>query len=288
MVGTSCGPYRFLERVGEGGMGAVFRAEDSRNGVAVAVKVLDEGRREDPQMLSRFRREARIAMTLRHRNIAAFHDFAQGVVEATGARRRRRVVYLVLEWVPGVDLAALLAPGEPLPVPRVVGYARQMAAALVAAHAAGVVHRDLKPSNVRITGDGVVKILDFGLAKILEDCDLYRQHPPTFETSIGSLLGTAAYMAPEQLLGQPIDARSDFFSLGAVLYQMATGRLPFVGRNIVDVLRAVSTHEPAPPRQIQPAVPPRLEALVLQLLAKERAARPASADEVLLRLRAVG
>ncbi|HVS04007.1 MAG TPA: protein kinase [Thermoanaerobaculia bacterium] len=187
MVGTSCGPYRLLERVGEGGMGAVYRAEDSRNGVAVAVKVLEDGRREDPQMLSRFRREARIAMTLRHRNIAAFHDFAQGVVEAAGARRRRRVVYLVLEWVPGVDLAALLPPGEPLPV----------------------------------------------------------------------------------------------------LYQMATGRLPFVGRNIIDVLRAVSTHEPAPPRQIQPAVPPRLEVLVLQLLAKERAARPASAEEVLRELEAL-
>ena len=128
--------------------------------------------------------------------------------------------------------------------------AGQLSAALEAAHAAGVVHRDLKPSNIRLTPEGIVKVLDFGLAKILENAALHRDHPPTFQTSIGSLLGTAPYMAPEQLFGREVDARTDQFALGVVLYQMATGEVPFSGRNIVEVLQAVSNKAP---RAAEPA-----------------------------------
>ncbi len=281
MIGARFGPYLMLERVGEGGMGTVYRAEDTRIGVPVAVKVLDESRTRDPQILSRFRREARIATALRHPNIAAFHDFDEAVVPGSGGGGvRRRVVFLVMEWVEGEDLTAQLQRKERFAASRLVEIARQVTAALEAAHAAGVVHRDLKPSNIRITPSSVVKVLDFGLAKILESAELHRDHPPTFQTSIGSLLGTAPYMAPEQLFGRSVDARTDLFALGVVLYQMATGEVPFSGRNIVEVLQAVSSKTPVPPSRLDPGLPPRLDALILRLLAKEPAGRFPSAVAV--------
>ena len=227
MIGARFGPYLMLDRVGEGGMGTVYRAEDTRTGAPVAVKVLDEARTRDPQILSRFRREARIATALRHPNIAAFHDFDEAVVPSATGGARRRVVFLVIEWVAGEDLTAFLQRKERFDAARLAEVARQLTAALEAAHAVGVVHRDLKPSNIRLTPDGRVKVLDFGLAKILENAQLHRDHPPTFQTSIGSLLGTAPYMAPEQLFGREVDARTDQFALGVVLYQMATGEVPF-------------------------------------------------------------
>jgi eukaryotic-like serine/threonine-protein kinase len=275
--------YQLLESVGEGGMGTVYRGEDVRNGAAVAVKVLDESRAQDPQIFSRFRREARIEAALRHPNIAAFHDFGEHVSWSEGGGRRR-FVYLVIEWIPGVDLAEILAwPGK-VPAERAVEYARQIAGALEAAHAVGVVHRDLKPSNIRITLENRVKILDFGLAKILEETELHRDHPPTFQTTIGSLLGTAPYMAPEQLFGKGVDFRTDLFALGVILYQMITGQVPFSGRNILEILQAVSTQEPVRPSVLVPEVPPALEDIVLRLLAKEPSGRPASATELLASL----
>jgi serine/threonine-protein kinase len=281
LVDARCGPYRLIERVGEGGMGAVYRAEDTRSGGEVAVKVLDEARTRDPQILSRFRREARIEAALRHPNIAAFHDFDEAVVNEGGpSGRRRRVVFLVIEWVPGEDLTDLLQRREQLSAARMVEIARQITAALAVAHAAGIVHRDLKPSNIRLTPEGRVKVLDFGLAKVLESAELHRDHPPTFQTTIGSLLGTAPYMAPEQLFGRGVDARTDFFALGVVLYQMATGEVPFSGRNIVEVLQAVSSKVPVPPSQLNPQIPPALDALILRLLAKEPEGRPPSAAAV--------
>ena len=269
-------------------MGAVYRAEDTRTGAAVAVKVLDESRTRDPQILSRFRREARIEAALRHPNIAAFHDFDEAVL-GTGnpALPRRRVVFLVIEWVAGEDLTALLQRRERITLGRQVEIASQIAAALEVAHAAGVVHRDLKPSNIRLTPEGRVKVLDFGLAKILESADLHRDHPPTFQTTIGSLLGTAPYMAPEQLFGRVVDARTDLFALGVVMYQMATGEVPFSGRNIVEVLQAVSNLTPAPPSRVNPDVPPPLDSLILRLLAKEPAGRFPSAAAVREALAAV-
>jgi len=268
-------------------MGTVYRAEDTRTGAPVAVKVLDEARTRDPQILSRFRREARIATALRHPNIAAFHDFDEAVVPSATGGARRRVVFLVIEWVEGEDLTAFLQRKESFPAARLAEIARQLTAALEAAHAVGVVHRDLKPSNIRLTPDGKVKVLDFGLAKILENAQLHRDHPPTFQTSIGSLLGTAPYMAPEQLFGREVDARTDQFALGVVLYQMATGEVPFSGRNIVEVLQAVSTKAPVPPSRLDPELPPALDALILRLLAKEPAGRFASAAAVREALAAV-
>lgn len=272
--------YQLLESVGEGGMGTVYRAEDLRDGSTVAVKVLDDHRAHDPEVISRFRREARIKAALCHPNIAAFHDSGEYVAwSESGARRR--LVFLVIEWIPGVDLTEILAwPGH-LSSDRVVGYARQITSALEAAHAVGVVHRDLKPSNLRITPEDQVKVLDFGLAKILEETDLHRNHPPTFQTHVGSLLGTAHYMAPEQLFGRGVDARTDLFSLGVVMYQMTTGKVPFSGRNIVEVLQAVSDRDPTPPSVLNSAVPVALERLILGLLAKEPSGRPSSASELL-------
>ena len=287
MIGARFGPYLMLDRVGEGGMGTVYRAEDTRTGASVAVKVLDEARTRDPQILSRFRREARIATALRHPNIAAFHDFDEAVVPSTTGGARRRVVFLVIEWVEGEDLTAYLQRKEHFPPARLAEIARQLTAALEAAHAVGVVHRDLKPSNIRLTPEGRVKVLDFGLAKILENAQLHRDHPPTFQTSIGSLLGTAPYMAPEQLFGRSVDARTDLFALGVVLYQMATGEVPFSGRNIVEVLQAVSSKSPVPPSRLDPELPAALDALILQLLAKEPAGRFASAAAVREALAAV-
>jgi eukaryotic-like serine/threonine-protein kinase len=278
LVDARFGPYRLIERVGEGGMGAVYRAEDTRSGGSVAVKVLDEARTRDPQILSRFRREARIATALRHPNIAAFHDFDEAVIgDASPAGHRRRVVFLVIEWVPGEDLTDLLQRRVELTPGALLDIARQITAALEVAHAAGIVHRDLKPSNIRLTPGGQVKVLDFGLAKVLESAELHRDYPPTFQTTIGSLLGTAPYMAPEQLFGRGVDARTDLFALGVVLYQMATGTVPFSGRNIVEVLQAVSNKVPVPPGQLNPQLSPGLDALILRLLAKEPEGRPASA-----------
>jgi serine/threonine-protein kinase len=277
LIGARFGPYLLLDRVGEGGMGTVYRAEDTRTRRAVAVKVLDENRTRDPQILSRFRREARIAAQLRHPNIAAFHDFDEALLPPSLGGARRRVVFLVIEWVAGEDLTAELQRKRRFAPARLVEIARQITAALEVAHAAGVVHRDLKPSNIRITPDGTVKVLDFGLAKILENAELHRDHPPTFQTSIGSLLGTAPYMAPEQLFGRNVDARTDLFALGVVLYQMVTGEVPFSGRNIVEVLQAVSSKAPVPPSRLAADLPPELDAIILRLLAKEPADRFASA-----------
>jgi serine/threonine-protein kinase len=280
LVGARLGPYRLLERVGEGGMGTVYRAEDSRHGAQVAVKVLDETRTRDPQILSRFRREARIEAALRHPNISAFHDFDEAVIGEGPGGHRRRVIFLVIEWVPGEDLTAVLQRREQLAPGRIVEIALQVAAALEVAHKAGIVHRDLKPSNIRLTPEGQVKVLDFGLAKVLESAALHRDHPPTFQTSIGSLLGTAPYMAPEQLFGRSVDERTDLFALGVVLYQLATGQVPFSGRNIVEVLQAVSGKVPVPPGQLNPHIPLALDSLILALLAKQPEGRPPSAAAV--------
>jgi serine/threonine protein kinase len=280
LAGARLGHYHLLERVGEGGMGTVYRAEDKRSGGTVAVKVLDETRTRDPQILSRFRREARIEAALRHPNISAFHDFDEAVLGEGPGGYRRRVIFLVIEWVPGEDLTDILQRGERLPPLRLVEIAQQVTAALEVAHAAGIVHRDLKPSNIRLTPEGQVKVLDFGLAKVMESAALHRDHPPTFQTSIGSLLGTAPYMAPEQLFGRKVDERTDLFALGVVLYQMATGQVPFSGRNIVEVLQAVSNKAPVPPGQLNPQIPLALDSLILALLAKEPEGRPASAAAV--------
>jgi serine/threonine protein kinase len=271
------GCYRVFEKVGSGGMGDVYRAGDTRNGEVVAVKVLLDARLGDERMVSRFRREARIEAALQHPNIAAFRDF--GEAEVADGGRSRRVVYLVMEWVPGEDLGELLKRRGRLPAREALALGLQVAAALEAAHRLGVVHRDLKPGNIRLTPEGRVKVLDFGLAKILAGTFLGRRHPVTFQTSVGSVLGTAPYMAPEQLLGRPVEPRTDLFALGVVLYRMTTGQVPFGGRNVIEAIQAVSRQAPEPPSSLDPGLGKGFDDLVLRLLAKEPTGRPASARE---------
>jgi len=236
--GTRLGPYEIVAPLGAGGMGEVYRARDARLHREVAIKVLPESVSNDPERLARFEREAHVLAALNHPRIAAIH----GVEEANGVRA------LVLELVPGETLAERIAAG-PIPADEALAIARQIADALEAAHARGIVHRDLKPANVKITPDGGVKVLDFGLAKALSvdggSADV--THSPTLTaqaTQAGVVIGTAAYMSPEQARGKAVDKRSDVWSFGAVLYEMLTGRRCFEGETVSDVLAAVLRQEP--------------------------------------------
>ena len=218
------GPYQIASRIGAGGMGEVYRARDPRLGRDVAVKVLPSSLAQDPGRLRRFEQEARAAAALNHPNIVVLHDI--GTQEGTP--------YLVQELLAGESLQQLLARGAGLPARKAVQYAVQIAEGLDAAHRKGIVHRDLKPSNVFVTSDGHVKILDFGLAKLVD--------PPASRESIGEkptadmgtgegvALGTVGYMAPEQVRGQAVDHRADIFALGCVLYEMLSGRARLRGR----------------------------------------------------------
>ncbi|MDX1630756.1 MAG: serine/threonine-protein kinase [Thermoanaerobaculia bacterium] len=279
MIGRRIGPYQIVERIGGGGLGTVFRARDRLRGdQEVALKILDDSRLTEPEIVARFRREAKIVAALNHPAIAGFHDFDEVFLEEEGAPRR--LLYLVLEWVPGEDLAARLRRRGRLPLPEIVELGSQAAGALAVAHRAGVVHRDLKPANLRITPQGTLKILDFGLAKILAESRLSREGMDSFQTAVGSVLGTARYMAPEQLLGEPVDERSDLFSLGTILYRCATGREAFEGENLLELLRSIKEQVPSPPAELVPELPGALDRLIRDLLAKAPGDRPASATAV--------
>jgi Tol biopolymer transport system component len=235
--GSRLGPYEVSGKLGEGGMGEVWRATDSRLRREVAIKVLPAAFTADPERLARFEREAQTLAALNHSNIAAIY----GLEEADGTRA------LVMELVEGEDLAARIARG-PLPVEDALGIARQIAEALEAAHAQGIVHRDLKPANVKVRADGTVKVLDFGLAKAMEPAGApagtsVLAHSPTLTgtrgTELGVILGTAAYMAPEQARGGAVDERADLWALGVILHEMLTGRRLFEGKTVSDTLAAV-------------------------------------------------
>jgi eukaryotic-like serine/threonine-protein kinase len=235
--GTVLGSYEIRALLGAGGMGEVYRAHDSELGRDVAIKVLPAEVAGDPSRLTRLRREARLLASLSHPNIAAIH----GVAHAPGVQG------LVLELVEGPTLGDLLQ-REPLPVSETLGIARQICQALEAAHEQGVIHRDLKPANVKVRADGTVKVLDFGLAKALAvDGEANSSQAPTMtaaETQAGSILGTAAYMSPEQARGRALDRRTDIWAFGCVLYQMLTARRAFEGDTFSDVLSAVLSREP--------------------------------------------
>jgi serine/threonine-protein kinase len=239
-AGTRLGPYEIVTKLGEGGMGEVYRARDTKLGRDVAIKVLPPAFAQDPERLARFEREAKVLASLNHPSIASIF----GLHEESG------VGFLAMELVPGEDLAEILKKG-PLPLSDAADIARQIAEALEAAHEQGVVHRDLKPANVRITPDGKVKVLDFGLAKALEiatasDGRRDAAMSPTI-TSLGTvagvILGTAAYMAPEQARGKGVDKRADIWAFGCVLFEMLSGRRPFDGETISDTLAAVLARE---------------------------------------------
>jgi serine/threonine-protein kinase len=241
--GTRFGSYEIVSPLGAGGMGQVYRARDTRLNRDVALKVLPDLFASDPERLARFTREAQTLAALNHPNIAHIHG-----LEEEGAAQRVRA--LVMELVEGEDLSTLIARG-PLPVPEAIAIARQIADALEAAHEQGIIHRDLKPANIKVRADGTVKVLDFGLAKALSaegaSATVDHLNSPTLSvhaTQMGIILGTAAYMAPEQARGKAVDRRADIWAFGVVLYEMLTGRRAFDGDEISDVLATVLKTDP--------------------------------------------
>ena len=265
------GPYEIQALLGAGGMGDVYRARDTRLGREVAIKVLPTSVAADPDRLRRFEQEARAASALNHPNVLTIYDIG----EAGGT------VYIASELVAGETLRARCARG-PLAVPEIQALAGQIASGLGAAHAAGVVHRDLKPDNVMIRPDGLVKLLDFGLAKLTVAADAAGVAATMAgpQTALGSIAGTVRYMSPEQARGQAVDARSDVFSFGVVLYELLAGRVPHDGATSTDVLVAVLQQRPAPVSDYRADTPPDLQALVARCLEKDPHLRPASATEV--------
>ncbi len=263
----SLGRFRLLSPLGRGGMGEVWLAEDTKLRRKVALKFLPREFTADAERLIRFQREARTASALNHPAILTVHDIDQ--VEG--------IHFIATEFVEGETLRALLTSG-PLPPARALDIGRQIAAALAAAHSAGIVHRDLKPENVMLRPDGLVKVLDFGLAKLVEPKAL---DSSLESTAAGAVVGTARYMSPEQARGLEVDPRTDIFSWGVVSYEMLGGRTPFTGATASDVLAAILTSDPAPLRETAPGVPPEVEHVVHRALAKQRNERYSSFHELL-------
>ena len=265
LTGTSIGPYTIVDRLGAGGMGEVYRADDPTLNRQVAIKFLLPSVANDAERLARFRREAQVLAALNHPNIAAVHGF-----ELSG-----EAPALVMELVEGPTLADRLADGA-LPMAKALAVARQIADALDAAHDRGIVHRDLKPANIKLRPDGTVKVLDFGLAKIVAgDAAAGPAESPTATagaTRQGSILGTTAYMSPEQARGEPVDRRTDIWAFGCVLYELLTGRRAFAGRTISDTIAALLEREPEW-AALPAATPPGVRRLLERCLAKDPSAR---------------
>ncbi len=263
MIGTTLQHYRIVREIGRGGMGEVYAAEDSRLNRLVALKVLPRELSADPERLQRFQREARALAALNHPGIVTIY----GVEEADG------VHFLAMELVEGQTLADLL-PRDGFPLPRLLSIAVALSDAVGAAHQRGIVHRDLKPGNVMIASDGRLKVLDFGLAKHESLRDAATEEATTRRlTAQHQILGTAAYMSPEQAQGLPTDSRSDIFSLGTIIYEMATGARPFRGDSAISVISAILKDVPAPPSDMKPSVPPDLDRIVRRCLAKDPSRR---------------
>jgi len=272
-AGKSLAHFELLELLGAGGFGEVYRARDTRLGRTVAIKLLPETFARDAERRERFRREAIAASALNHPNICTVHD----LVEAGGQ------FLIVMELVEGKTLHAALA-GGPLPPADVLPIAIQVADALAEAHRAGILHRDVKCGNIALGPRGQAKVLDFGLAKIVGTGD---PEGATLEkvTAEGTASGTLGYMSPEQLLGKPLDRRSDLFSFGVVLYEMVTAQLPFQGGSAIAVVNAILHSEPRDFGDLP--VPGGLKAIIRRLLQKEPGKRYASAEKLLLELRAL-
>ena len=272
-AGESVGPYKIIEEIGRGGMGVVYKAEDTRLHRFVALKFLPEDVARNPQTLARFRREAQAASALNHPNICTVHDIGQQ--DGTN--------YLVMEYLQGETMASRLAKGA-LPPEQTLQFGIDVADALDTAHRRGIVHRDLKPGNIFVTSRGECKVLDFGLAKLEEEAtsDMLTaaNAKPEVLTTPGVAMGTVAYMSPEQARGEDLDARSDIFSLGAVLYEMATGQPAFPGKTSAVIFKAILDEQPAPISRSNPLVPVQLDEIVGKALEKDRDLRYQSAAEL--------
>ena len=278
LVGKLIGHYRIESLIGIGGMGEVYLARDERLGRKAALKFLPIASQRTRAQLSRFKNEARTASALNHPNILTVYEIgAEGNVQ-----------FIATEFIEGVTLRDALASGR-MSAHNAVEIAVQVASALAAAHDAGVVHRDIKPENIMLRPDGYVKVLDFGIAKLTEQRRASDDHrvetTALLQTRPGLVLGTAHYMSPEQARGQKVDARSDIWSLGVVLYEMVAGSPPFRGETPSDCIAAILTAEPAPVSSISPDVPARLESILQKALRKNTDERYQTIKEMLAELR---
>ncbi len=265
MIGRTLDHYRIEAKLGQGGMGVVYKAQDLHLGRAVAIKVLPPDKVSDPARKERFMQEARAASALNHPNIVTIHDI----------RSEDGTDFIVMEYIEGRTLDSVIASGKMAPA-QALRCAVPMADALARAHGAGILHRDLKPSNVMVGEDGRVKLLDFGLAKLLEPPDSSADEATITArplTEDGAVVGTAAYMSPEQAEGRKLDARSDIFSFGAVLYEMLTGRKPFAGDSRISILTKILRDDPTPLLELSNSIPPELEKTILRCLRKDPARR---------------